>query len=610
MAVYSFDLGLSELQPMSASDEAPGGRSAGSFELEAKARVPLPDDDDACNEEYEYDEGEGDDDPAPAASDDDGDAAPSEPLVGHPRRSLLTSGRLRARVAAGYGDYAAHTAAPSRPKPSARRYLLPIPPDGADSYFRDALDNIVSPPESARKWPLGYCGRDVSLHYVHPANVSEHVGPARFAGVNIEILDPAIDSVGLPTRLDVLRQGTELFTSMRQAAATHINKETSRMLKVDSVVANHPPSAIERLQVAFLCAHLRDCLPRGYVAPCPVFNSVMPCRSQRNGRTGTVPVGAGLAGCPCTLVEMLGKSTDKQQRSRLVEDEDVADAFDRHEKPSGVQLISCTHLPWFCVSGAHVCLCCLIWGPADISVEDLTSHGFAACPRRIAMALLHLQAPPWYGFASGIPSDMSIHPDIAEAHLRAFDFGDTVVRPFALLPKHVPEDYPLLQSGTDLTQQYIAAHSHLATTRHLHQGPSRPAAAPVCAWPLPGAFKRPRSSSAEPAPPQAPPSQPPAPESLGLEELYLIMWKRVETTLDATIDYFKQRARITRDDPDVDARTLSHLWVSNMSWTWRWRNMASTSEHGATRPSAYLCDMQHACVDTYRVILCAPIGIC
>ena len=30
------------LSPTGASDEAPGGRSAGSFELEAKARVPLP----------------------------------------------------------------------------------------------------------------------------------------------------------------------------------------------------------------------------------------------------------------------------------------------------------------------------------------------------------------------------------------------------------------------------------------------------------------------------------------------------------------------------------------------------------------------------------------
>ena len=43
---------------------------------------------------------------------------------------------------------------------------------------------------------------------------------------------------------------------------------------------------------------------------------------------------------------------------------------------------------------------------------------------------------------------------------------------------------------------------------------------------------------------------------MALEELYLILWKRAESALDLTIDYFKRRARSTRDDPDVDARNL------------------------------------------------------
>ena len=189
---------------------------------------------------------------------------------------------------------------------------------------------------------------------------------------------------------------------MRQAAATHINKETSRMSKVDSVVANHPPS-IERLQVAFLCVHLRDCLRAATLRRAPY--STLSCRAVRSATAAPAQSLLALAWLAARVrwLRCSASPLTEKQRSRLVEDEDVADAFDGHEKPSGVQLISCTHLPWFCVCGAHVCLCCLIWGPADIErggsdfawfccVSASHCHG-AAAPTGSAVVRLCVRHP-------------------------------------------------------------------------------------------------------------------------------------------------------------------------------------------------------------------------
>jgi hypothetical protein len=535
-------------------------KSAGSFDVATKERLPLPDslrsapspraptlalpdDDDrwaggmACGDDA-YEE---EDRCASDADTDVGDAAAARDFDRVYPEDLPRNHAESSRA--------------GRSKYVQRRYRLPVPFGKAAEYFRPRLAQVIAP-SAERRGPAGFREQDIALHWVDPVEVAKHVGAPRFDAVRVDVLDPALDASGLPTRLDFLRVQSAAHESCTAAANAHINDRTSRLLQEDSMVANYPPSHIEQLQATFMCAHLRDTLPRTYRAPCPVFNCALPCRVPRSGKSNISQIGAGLTNCPCTLVEMFpGHAT---QKSKLITDSSLADDFDAHVRCDGrrLTLMSCVHRPWHCLQGDHVCLYCLLYGPPDISVEQLTSHGFATCPRRINMALLHLHAPPWYGHATGIPTDLSIPRDIAEAHLRHFAASGTVQRVFALMPKYPPDDYPLMVLGSDTTLQYVHTHSVLATTRHL----GAPPAAPRCAWPLPAAQaapKRPRSASAEHVLPQEN-------DSLAIDgtvdfsDLYLVLWKQTESVLEDSITYFKRRIKASIDspDPDVDARTL------------------------------------------------------